>query len=431
MERRPFYAKPTASSHGDALHSAVLCTLRYAGSMTSYRDLFRAPGVLRVVVSQLVARFPAGMLALAALIHVEHVHDSYTAAGLVLAALAIGQAVAGPLSSRIFGRFGMHRVLLVTLVLSGVSILVLALPGLSVTAYAVIAFISGMSTPPFQQAARSIYPSLVAPGARGALFSFDASLQEIIWILGPVLTTFVSLTINTSLGVVMAAVFVTGGGIWFITTEQISRAVAAPPTGRFGSVLRSPALRLAAVIGFLICGCISMVEASVVATFGEGGAQSGIILGVLCVGSLSAGLYLGRKRINRYSTARRMVVVVIGLALASVSTDFWWLMGTVFLAGLGVAPVIAALTQMTSSGVPAADVAEAFGWTTTAQLIGVALGSAVAGALIDGPGTQAAFVGATVVAVITLGVAVAVKRGQPGVPETVDELIDAGYTKAA
>ncbi|MDN6171043.1 MAG: hypothetical protein L0J11_13360, partial [Micrococcaceae bacterium] len=63
--------------------------------------------------------------------------------------------------------------------------------------------------------------------------------------------------------------------------------------------------------------------------------------------------------------------------------------------------------------------------------IGIALGSAVAGALIDGPGTQAALVGATVVAAITLVVALVVKRGQPGVPETVEELIDAGYTKAA
>lgn len=399
--------------------------------MTSYRDLFRAPGVLRVVVSQLVARFPAGMLSLAALIHVERVHNSYAAAGLVLAALAIGQAIAGPLSSRIFGRFGMHRVLLATLVLSGISILALALPGLSVPAYAAIALLCGLSTPPVQQAARSIYPSLVAPGARGALFSFDASLQEVIWILGPVLTTFVSLSINSSLGIVMAAVFLIGGGVWFVTTEQISRAVAVPPTGRFGSVLRSPALRLAATIGFLICACISMVEASIVATFGHGGAKSGIILGIFCVGSLAAGLYLGRKRIGRWSTARRMVVVSIGLALASLDTDFWWLMATVFLAGLGVAPVIAALTQMTSSGVPAADVAEAFGWTTTAQLIGVALGSAVAGTLIDGPGTQAAMAGATAVALVTCGVALLARRGQPGAPTTEDELIEAGYTKAA
>ncbi|HXD27565.1 MAG TPA: MFS transporter [Arthrobacter sp.] len=399
--------------------------------MTSYRDLFRAPGVLRVVVSQLVARFPAGMLSLAALIHVERVHDSYTAAGLVLAALAVGQAIAGPLSSRIFGRFGMHRVLLATIVLSGISILALALPGLSVAAYAAIALVCGLATPPVQQAARSVYPSLVVPGARGALFSFDASLQEVIWILGPVLTTFVSLSINSSLGIVMAAAFLIGGGAWFITTEQISRAVAVPPTGRLGSVLRSPALRLAAVIGFLICACIAMVEASIVATFGHGGATSGIILGVFCVGSLAAGLYLGRKRITRWSTARRMSVVCLGLALATLGTGFWWLTLTVFLAGLGVAPVIAALTQMTSNGVPAADVAEAFGWTTTAQLIGVALGSAVAGALIDGPGTQAALAGATAMAVVTCVVALVVRRGQPGAPTTVDELLEAGYTKAA
>ncbi|MEE1619786.1 MFS transporter [Zafaria sp. Z1313] len=384
--------------------------------MASYRELFRAPGVLRVVFSQLLARFPAGMLSLAALIHVEHVHGSYAAAGLVIAALAVGQAVAGPLTSRIFGRFGMRRVIGTTLTVSGFATAALAIPDLSVPLYAVTAFIAGISTPPIQPAARSIYPSLVPASGRTALFAFDASIQEVIWIMGPVLTTFVALGVNTSLGILLSAVFLAGGGLWFLSAPQIRTAVPAAPTGRFGSVLRSPALRLASGIGFLICACTAMLEAAIVAVFGHGGALAGVVLAVFCVGSLAAGLALGHHAIGRFSLARRMGVVAVGLALAAVSLDFWWILATVFVAGLGVAPVIAAMTTMTSAGVPAADVAEAFGWSTTAQLVGVAIGSAVAGIVIDGPGPQAALAWAAGLAAAGVLLALLVRRGQPGAP---------------
>jgi hypothetical protein len=66
----------------------------------TYAELLRHPGVARLLFAQLVARFPGGMLSLGLLIHVEGIFHSYGVAGLVLASLSIGQAVAGPLTSR-------------------------------------------------------------------------------------------------------------------------------------------------------------------------------------------------------------------------------------------------------------------------------------------------------------------------------------------
>lgn len=74
-----------------------------AGRMSAYGDLLKTPGVARIVSAQLIARLPAGMLSLGVLMHVEQTHDSYGAAGLVLAALSIGQAVSGPLLGRWMG----------------------------------------------------------------------------------------------------------------------------------------------------------------------------------------------------------------------------------------------------------------------------------------------------------------------------------------
>ena len=62
--------------------------------------LLRTPGVARIIAAQLVARFPGGMLSLGFLLHIEKTTGSYGAAGLVLAALSVGQAISGPLTSR-------------------------------------------------------------------------------------------------------------------------------------------------------------------------------------------------------------------------------------------------------------------------------------------------------------------------------------------
>ncbi|WP_180967274.1 MFS transporter [Zhihengliuella halotolerans] len=381
--------------------------------MTNYRDLFRTRGVFRIVVSQLIARFPAGMLSLAALIHVQRQHDSYAAAGLVLAALAIGQAIAGPLTSRIFGRFGMFRVIGVTLTIAAIATVSLAIPGLSVPLYAVIAFIAGASTPPIQPAARSLYPSLVAPKQRTALFAFDASVQEIIWIFGPVIVTFLSLSIHSALGILAAAALLVTGGIWFLTAPQVVHAVSGEPTGRLGSVLRSHALLMVLAVGFVISVATAMMEAAVVANFGHGGVQAGVILAALCASSLAAGFLVGQRRLTRWSLAKRLGLVGVGLALASMQTSFWWVLVAGVVAGAGIAPVIAAITHMTSTAVASSDVAEAFGWSTTAQLVGIAGGSSAAGVLIDAYGGQVALAAAAAVTFAGVGIASFVGRGQP------------------
>src|SRR6476659_7600374 len=95
--------------------------------MAGYRDLLRTPGVARIIAAQLTARFPNGMTSLAILLHVHHVTGSYRAAGLVLAAASIGQAIAGPVTSRWMGIWGMRRVITTTLTVCAAAITTLAL----------------------------------------------------------------------------------------------------------------------------------------------------------------------------------------------------------------------------------------------------------------------------------------------------------------
>ncbi|WP_341873795.1 hypothetical protein [Leucobacter coleopterorum] len=102
--------------------------------MGIYRELGRNPGVFRVLVSQLTARFPFGMLSIILLLHIQLAYGDYTSAGIVLATQSAGQAISGPVASRLMGRWGMRPVLTLTAILcSGllVTIAVVHLPSSS------------------------------------------------------------------------------------------------------------------------------------------------------------------------------------------------------------------------------------------------------------------------------------------------------------
>ncbi|MDR6906920.1 MFS family permease [Agromyces sp. 3263] len=382
--------------------------------MGSYSDLLRTPGVARIIAAQLTARFPSGMLSLAFLLHVERQTGSYGAAGLVLAATSIGQAVAGPLTSRLMGRFGMRPVLITTLAVCVTAIVTIGVVPMSVPAYMAVGLVAGLSTPPVQPAVRTIYPKMVNSRQLTPLFSLDASAQEIIWVVGPVVTTFVATQVGTVWAILLAAAMMVIGGVWFISSPELGRVRIPRSKRRFGAVLARPAVMLATIVGFLLIGACAAVEAGVVAAFGHDGAEAGIVLAVFSVGSLAGGLFLGHVPIGPWATARRLLIVFVGVALAAFAMDFWWLAITLFIAGIGIAPALAVLFAIVSASVKFSDTAEAYGWVGTGQLIGAALGSALAGFLIDGSGAQGAFWAASGLAF--LGVVAAV-IGRPWHPD--------------
>ncbi len=382
--------------------------------MGSYSELLKTSGVARIIAAQLTARFPSGMLSLAFLLHVEQQTGSYGAAGLVLAATSIGQAVAGPLTSRLMGRFGMRPVLIVTLVICAAAVVAIGVLPLTVPLYMAVGLVAGLATPPVQPAVRTIYPKMVNSRQLTPLFSLDASAQEIIWVVGPVVTTFVATQIGTVWAILLAAAMMVGGGIWFISSPELGRVRIPRSKRRFGVVLGRPPVMLATIVGFLLIGACAALEAGVVAVFGHDGAEAGIVLAIFSVGSLAGGLFLGHVPIGPWSTARRLFIVFAGMALAAFVMDFWWLSVTLFVAGIGIAPALAVLFAIVSASVKFSDTAEAYGWVGTGQLIGAALGSAVAGFLIDAYTAQGAFFAAAGLALLGMLAAVV---GRPWHPD--------------
>ena len=381
--------------------------------MKSYLDLLRTPGVARIIAAQLTARFPGGMLSLAYLLHIEQIMDSYGAAGLVLAATSVGQAIAGPLTSRWMGVWGMRKVIILTLIVCSASIFSIALVPMTLPLYMIVGFIGGLSMPPIQPAVRTIYPKMVTSRQLTPLFSLDASAQEIIWVAGPVIATFIATQISTSLAIIVAGTFLIGGGIWFVSSPELGRVRIPRSKRSFGKVLGRKPVLLATITGFLLVGACAAVEAGVVATFGHGGPEAGIVLAIWALGSLVGGLALGHVPIGPWALARRMFLVFVGMAIAMAFLNFWWLTFALLIAGIGIAPALAVIFAIVSSSVKFSDTAEAYGWVGTGQLIGAAIGSAVAGFLIDGNGAIGGFWAAAAFALLGFLVPTVLKSWHP------------------
>lgn len=388
--------------------------------MGIYRDLGRNPGVFRVLFSQLTARFPHGMLSIILLLHLQHQYGEYTAAGIVLAAVSVGQAAAGPLTSRLIGHLGMRPVIAVTSFVCAALVAVIAFVHLPLVATAILGFAAGLAFPPITPAVRTVYPRIVPSNQLSALFSLDAAAQELIWVAGPVIAVFVSAQFGTTEGLVLAAAIMVAGGAWFLSSPVLGQIKVPKSRSSLGAVLRRPTVVITTIIGFFFVASFAALEAGIVRAFApvgsgdaHGSIESGIVLGVFAAGSLVGGLVIGHRTIRPWSLFIRILIVLAGTAACLVSLNMWWLSIVLFLGGIGTAPTFAAISSMIGATVKFSETAEAFGWIGTGQLVGVAIGSALGGVAIDAFGANGAIVVSTGLLVIAGLIAATTTRWMP------------------
>lgn len=381
--------------------------------MRDFVTLLRSPGLAVVLLTQLAARFPAGMYSLGLLMHVASTQGNYTSAGLVLGAFSIGMAVAGPVVSRQLSRFGSTPVLLATLIFSAATIAILAVLDLPLAGQMALAAIGGAAIPPVVPTVRTLYPTLVPTHRLTALFAFDAALQEVIWVFGPVLITVLVAGFGTSTALLVVVGIQVVGGLVFALSRSV-RSLVIPPAGkRLGRVLHNPSVLLMTATSMMFIGAFSAIEAAVVATFGEGSMKTGLVLAISSFGSLIAGLVVGNRQLTRWSLPLRLAVFVTGFAVATLVSGFWGMAAALFIAGLGIAPALAAVSSVVAGSVPFSETAEAYGWIGTGQLLGASVGSMFAGVAIDSAGGHGGVLVAFGIGFLSLLIAVVFRNAQP------------------
>lgn len=381
--------------------------------MGMYRDLAKNQGVYRILFAQLTARMPFGMLSLLMILHIEQLHQTYGAAGLVLAAASVGQAIAGPITSRWMGRWGMRPVLILSSIIAATSFTIIGVVFMTIPLTMLVAFVMGLSMPPVTPAVRTIYPKMVPSNQLTALYSLDASAQEIIWIFGPLLAVVISTQISSVVGVLVAVAFLIVGGAWFILSPELGKVRISRSRRRLGAVLTRPTVVIAAVIELIFVASFAAIEVGIVASFDHTSMESGVVLGIFSVGSITGGFLLGHRSISRWSLSIRLAIVAFGTALTLIDQGAVWLSISLFIAGLGVAPALAVLYTTVSATVKFSETAEAFGWMSTAMLIGAAAGSAIAGFAVDLYGPVSAITISLVFVILSVIVALITMKFAP------------------
>jgi MFS family permease len=366
--------------------------------MGPYRTLLGTRGLTRLMGCQLFARLPQGMVSIALTIHLSEQFNSFSVAGTAVACLSFGQAVGAPMSSRFAAVAGARSTLVVTATVQATALVTLAATGLNALGALLACTIAGLATPPVAPVVRATYPDLVEAAAVSTLYALDTTAQEFIWVVGPILATGVAAAGAPSAGLLVAAGSSLIGVISLLTLSLIRATAPAPVATRPGAVVRVPTVSLAMAVSLLSIGSFLALEVAAIATF-EGQRQlAGVAIALASLGSMVGGAAFASKRLGWRGLTVALAVQLVGTALCALPVATPWALGAFFLSGVGFAPAMATLHFAVSQRVSPGSAAEAFGWLMTAGTIGAAMGTLLAGRLVDSFGANGGYAAAAILA---------------------------------
>jgi len=365
-----------------------------------YRELLSTPGGLRFSLSAFVARMPIAMVPLGIVLFVAGSTGRYAVAGAVSATFALVNAVSAPLIARLIDRVGQRRVLLPAVALHGVCLIAFVLAvtqDLPTWTWFVGAAATGLFAPSIGSLVRARWGHVLGPGPRlQTAFSYESVVDELIFILGPLLVTVLATQINPQTGLLTAlGLLVVGSAA--LASHRASEPPAAPAHEHGGgSALWLPGMPLLVVVMFFIGGVFGGVEISAVAFADHEGRPelAGPLLACYASGSMLAGLAYGAMHWHASLTRRLLLGALVMSATVAVLPFLdrpALLAPGLLLAGIGIAPTLISGLSLVERMVPAAKMTEGLTWATTGVVVGMAVASPVAGRVVDEWGAQRAF----------------------------------------
>ena len=384
-----------------------------------YLQVLRTPHALPMVAAAFIGRLPLSMVGLGCVLLVAAETGSYGLGGAVAAVGALTTAMAGPLLGRLADSHGQRQVLLPVLAVfvpSGVTFLFAVREDWPLLVVFASAGLAGACIPPVSSMIRVRWTHLLRGSHRlPTALAMESVVDEFVFIVGPVLVTFLSTTGHATSGVVTAFVLAAVGSLLFAAQVRTEPLPAAHEHRNGPSAMRVPGLRVLFVVGTAVGAILGTLEIALVAFADEAGATplAGVLIAGLAVGSMISGIGWGavhwRTPLRRRLTAVLVLMTVLSLPLLVVR-DVWLMVPFVVLAGVAVSPSLISSFTLAEVLVPRASVTEAFTWIGTALGLGVAIGASVAGKVVDVAGANTAFLVATVAAAVAAGVVALCQR---------------------
>jgi MFS family permease len=367
----------------------------------------RVPGAGALVFWGMAGRLPIAMRSISCLILISAVTGSLADAGAVSAAMLIAQGAASPATGWLADRWGQRRVLLTAAPAhaAGIALLVVAIMlRAPLWLEIVVAAATGCTAVSFGSFMLARWAALVGGRMLRTAYAVESMLEEVIFLVGPLLVAVLVSAIYPAAGLAACGVL-TAVGCTALALHRRSEPAAGPAAGPGtegaggpgepdepaparggGRPVALPGVRVLmacyAGMGFLL----GSVDVTMIAFAREHSVPwlGGVLLSLTAAGSFTGGAVYGA--VNwRLPGERLLAATTCLLTLGAVPLAFgdsFLLMGVLaFAAGLAIAPALIAGTTLLESLVPKGSLSGAFSWLTSTGAVGIALGTAVGGRL--------------------------------------------------
>jgi predicted MFS family arabinose efflux permease len=347
------------------------------------------------------------MIGLGTVLLVSATTGRYGLAGAVAGAGSAGYALLSPLGARLVDRFGQHQVLRPLMLVFGA-----AMAGLIASAEARLpagvlvacSVLAGAATPQIGSMVRARW-AVILKGSDllHAAFSLESIADEVIFVAGPVMVTALATEVYPALGVAVAAVTCVSGTLWLAAQRGTE-----PPAGRTGAEAGTdprgrrrllPARGLLTLVPAAVFfgAMLAAIDLSTVDFAQQSGHKplAGLLLGGYALGSMVGGLWYG-SRSWRAPLQQRFVLSLLAIAFGA--AGLWVMPGlaalAVFLvvAGLPLSAMLICGFSLLEQQTPPQRSSEGMAWFTSAISVGTAVGSAVAGQLVQSDGARFGYV---------------------------------------
>lgn len=364
-----------------------------------YRELFAAPGARGFALAGLLARIPLPMIGIGIITMLSQLRGSYALAGAVSASFVLTYALVSPQVSRWVDRRGQSRVLPLATAISVLGLLLLLgatwwqAPDWILFAGAMLAgFMPSMSA-----MVRARWTAIYRGQDRlQTAYSLETVLDEVTFIAGPPLSVGLAVAVFPQAGVLAAALLLVAGVSALLLQKGSEPPIQVQEQGSRPSVLRLNSVRLLALLMVamgVIVGTVDIVSVAFAEQMGQPGAAS-LVLSAYALGSCVAGLVFGGLKLN---IPLHRLLLLGGLATAATTLPLLLvasvaqLAGAVLLAGLFFAPTMIVAMSLVERVVPEQQLTEGMTWLLAGLNIGVAMGAAASGRMVDQGGASSGF----------------------------------------
>jgi len=366
-----------------------------------YRDVLARPGALAFSSAGVLARLPMSMVGIAIVLAVPEVYGTYGLAGQITAVYVIVHSIAAPVLAHLVDRYGQARIMRPALRVAGLGIVgvILAIATAAHPAWVFAsAIVAGASIGSVGALVRARWTYILRePSAIHTAYSLESALDELVFIVGPVVATVLATTVAPTAGLWLPAAAVLVGGWLLLSQRETEPPVVHRAHGAGGGGILASGSMVVLTLVFAAVGSIfGATDVATVAFAEEQGSKgsAGWVLAVFACGSMLSGLGYGLRHWTSPLWRRFAIGVVAlaaGVSLFFVATSLPVLAAVMFVTGFTIAPTIVNGNGLVTALVRHDQLTTGLAWVGTALGVGVAIGAAAGGTAIDRDGSHGGY----------------------------------------